>query len=298
VDRGSVGAAARELRISQPALTQRIKRLEDSLGTPLFERTNNGMVLNPYGRQLLARAKNLSLAADAAANELHEMLDGTRGRINISVAPSFAESILPAALTRFRREHSNVEICATEDTVENAVPKIVSGELDFAIGTISTALTFEGVVIQALLREQVLIVSAADNPLSTRRHLKPSDLWQNPWVVSLGLVYRTKLFDVFVNAGLPPPEATLYYSSVSFAKSIVRRTNHVVMLSRSSVEHDVAAGSLRVLRAPDFDWERYVGVAFPAGTRLLPAAQQLLDLICESAALHKRAVGRRSLMSR
>jgi DNA-binding transcriptional LysR family regulator len=68
-EEGNIGRAARRLHISQPPLSRQIKRLEDELGEPLFERTAQGVQLLPAGHRLLPRARHV-LAAVEAVREL------------------------------------------------------------------------------------------------------------------------------------------------------------------------------------------------------------------------------------
>ena len=81
IERGSIGEAARDLGISQAAMSKSIQRLEASVRTKLFERTKNGMVPNIYGVALMRRAQSLILSAEKAAVEIREMLEGTSGRV-------------------------------------------------------------------------------------------------------------------------------------------------------------------------------------------------------------------------
>ena len=136
VECGSIGDAARMLHISQPALTKSIQFLEASLGTQLFERSRTGMTVNQYGQLLTRRARAIAIEAACAEAEIGQMRGALRGLVKMSVSPSSASTLLPRALARFRVSHPDVEITAADDPIQAAVPRILDGTLDFAIGTV------------------------------------------------------------------------------------------------------------------------------------------------------------------
>jgi LysR family transcriptional regulator, regulator of abg operon len=280
----SVGDAARRLHISQPALTKSIHDLEQSLGTQLFERSRTGMTVNQYGQLLKQRATTIAVEAACAEAEIGQMLGAMRGIVKMSVSPSFASTLLPPALARFRASHPDVEITAVEDTTDIAAPRIRDGALDFAIGTVSPGMALEGLHTQLLYREQVVVVASSANPITSRRRVSAREAWPGPWLMGSGSVFRTRMIELFAQADLPPPQAAVSYSSVSFARSILPHSNYLCMLSVTAIREQVEAGSLRVVRAPELTWERNVGVVSRDRDSLMPAARSLLDTICVACA--------------
>lgn len=137
IDCGSVGRAARQLRISQPALTKYIRSLERTLGAPLFTRSSDGMSLNEFGRTLELRARSITIEVDRAEREIRELLGAERGRVMIGTSPSFALTVLvPHVLPSFRASHPHVHVVVVEGFLDTAASMIASGEMDFACGTL------------------------------------------------------------------------------------------------------------------------------------------------------------------
>jgi DNA-binding transcriptional LysR family regulator len=81
-------AAARELNVSQPALTRSIRIVEEALGTTLFDRTAHGVELTPNGRMLLPIAERILSELDDSFSDLAQYIKGAVGRITIAVLPS------------------------------------------------------------------------------------------------------------------------------------------------------------------------------------------------------------------
>jgi DNA-binding transcriptional LysR family regulator len=238
------------------------------------------MTVNQFGLLLKHRASRIGVEVACAEAEIGQMLDARRGHIKMSVSPSFASTLLPPALARFRASHPDVDITAVEDTTDGAAARLLDGTLDFAIGTVSPRLVLEGLTTQTIYHEPILVVSSPDNPLASRRRVPPREAWPGPWLMGSGKVFRATIAEVFGKAGLPPPRVAITYTAVSFAKSILRHGGYLGMLALSAVKEEVEAGSLRVVRAPDLAWERHVGIVSRDRESLMPAAKALLEHIC------------------
>lgn len=278
VECGSLGLAARRLKMSQPAMTKSIKQLEALVGVPLFVRSTDGMTLNEFGRLFEQRARTVAIELDRAQIEIREMLGAQRGKVSISVAPSFAGTVLPAALSRFRATHPSVEIETIEHTTDAVTARILEGTLDFAIGTVASGFLPSSLRIEIFYSEPVLIVAGMQNKMAARR-LTLEEAWQQPWIISSGTVFRNRLHEIFASINRPAPQPALKFTSISFAKSVLTSTNVLAMLSHSAIEQDVAQGRLRVVQIPEMFWRRNVGVVLRDGATLTPAAAAFLDEI-------------------
>ena len=98
VSAGSLGRAAEVLHVTQPALSRIIKRLEDEVGAPLFERHSKGMQLTVIGQALLPHATLLQHEADYAREEIDAMRGLAKGTIRVGAVGSIASYVLPLAV--------------------------------------------------------------------------------------------------------------------------------------------------------------------------------------------------------
>src|SRR5262249_36479433 len=99
----SFSAAARQLRVSQPAITRIIAELESTTGVNLFERPPSGVVLTAYGQSLDRHARSAVAEITHAGLELDAMRGAATGRVAIGATPAGAAWIIPAAVERFTR---------------------------------------------------------------------------------------------------------------------------------------------------------------------------------------------------
>jgi len=143
-DCGSVTAAADRLHRTQSAVSLQIKRLEDSLGQPLFHRLARGVSLTPRGEQLLPYARRVIAALDEAAIALRER--PLIGPVRIGIPDEYSGTILPRALAAFDERHEGVQVTVTVDHSEGLIRALDSDRLDLAV-IYDWAYTQEGEII-------------------------------------------------------------------------------------------------------------------------------------------------------
>src|SRR5712692_10536298 len=102
---GGFRRAADALRVSQPAVSARIKALEDSLGVSLFERGGNGLALSAAGRAFRPHAEELLHAVALGRQAVHDLRPQSGGALQIAAALSICTYLLPDVLKRFQAAH-------------------------------------------------------------------------------------------------------------------------------------------------------------------------------------------------
>src|SRR5437879_6746254 len=102
--------AADALRVTQPAISARIRALEQSLGVPLFIRSQTGLALSAAGRAFRPHAEQLLHAVALARQAVHDLRPASGGALQLAAALSICTYVLPAVLTRFQAAHPKVLI--------------------------------------------------------------------------------------------------------------------------------------------------------------------------------------------
>jgi molybdate transport repressor ModE-like protein len=129
---GSISAAARQLSVSQSAVTEAVKELESDLGAVLLDRSGRGVALTHKGQQFLRHAARI-LAAVADARRSFADERAPAGELQLGASSLVAGYILAELLSRFRRAYPAVEVAAVEDSGEYLEHLLVNGELDVAV---------------------------------------------------------------------------------------------------------------------------------------------------------------------
>ena len=125
--------ASEELHISQPAISQSIKKLEDQLGGTLFLRSNKGMELTEEGKMFFNYVKGALELINNAENEFTSFKDLSKGEIKIGCSTTLTKLVLLEALKNFHLNYPNINVNITNDLTSNLINDLKLGKLDFVI---------------------------------------------------------------------------------------------------------------------------------------------------------------------
>ena len=125
--------ASEELHISQPAISQSIKKLEDQLGGTLFLRSNKGMELTSEGKMFYEYVKGALELINNAENEFTSFKDLSKGEIKIGCSTTLTKLVLMNSLKEFHHDYPNINISITNDLTSNLINDLKLGKLDFVI---------------------------------------------------------------------------------------------------------------------------------------------------------------------
>ena len=127
---GRVSVAARRLGVEHTTVSRRLAALEESLGVPLFYRTNTGYTLTAHGRNALAEAEAMERAALALTARAREGSGVIAGRVRVAMAPEFASHWLAPRLGEFRARHPQIEMHVLVGTRQRDLSR---GEAELAV---------------------------------------------------------------------------------------------------------------------------------------------------------------------
>src|SRR6266852_6357448 len=158
---GTFTRAAVAERISQPSLSQQILKLENELGSRLFDRMPKSVRLTAFGKIFLPKAERILHDLGDAKTEILEMAGQEKGELVIGVIPTIAPYFLPRLLTGFAREHSSIAIKVSEDIT----PVLLDGLREGTIDTAIVALPVPGDEFRSveLFREPIFAVLPANH---------------------------------------------------------------------------------------------------------------------------------------
>jgi DNA-binding transcriptional LysR family regulator len=186
---GSFVAAAARLRISQPALTRMLKRLETQLGVRLFERSTRRVQITAAGREFAAVAERMLNDLGITVQSVREVAQERRGLVVISCVMSVAVGRLPRMIAAYRGDRPGVEIHVREGVYASILEDVRSGVADFGISYVDELPDFA--VGTALGRETFHAVVPARHALAGRRSIALAELAAHP-IVALPTESRTR----------------------------------------------------------------------------------------------------------
>jgi DNA-binding transcriptional LysR family regulator len=124
------GHAARRSFVSQPTLSGQIRKLEQQLGAPLFERTTKSVALTPLGASLVQHARRALEEADAFVQLARAHRDPLVGMLRVGVIPTLAPYLIPRLLAPLRQRHPGLKLALTEELTAQLLGRLREHELD------------------------------------------------------------------------------------------------------------------------------------------------------------------------
>lgn len=173
-DHLSFRRAAEELHLSQPAVTQQIKALEDELSTRLLDRTGGRVVLTPAGRLLKKRATEVAELIALTQEELASLSGEHSGLLRAGASTSIAQYVLPRMLGCFQREHPRVKLQIRSGNTEQVVEWLIDGQI--TIGLIEGPALRKDVRVEPFMEDELVLLYPANHQWKDRDLLEMSDL--------------------------------------------------------------------------------------------------------------------------
>ncbi len=179
-DAATFSAAAVALGISQPSLSESIRRIERELNTVLFERTTRSLKLTDDGRRAAAVAREAVQDFRRSMQRLAAGAGGVHGRIAVAALPSIACAALPQALVAFTAEFPGIEIALHDVQHERAMSLLRDGIVDIAV-TLKPAQT-AGLVFESVASDTAHLVCRKEHVLAKRKTVRWRDLADHPFI--------------------------------------------------------------------------------------------------------------------
>ncbi|MEU3611004.1 LysR family transcriptional regulator [Streptomyces sp. NPDC006872] len=215
---GSFSAAGRELGCTQPAVSQQMKALEASVGTPLLVRSGREMRLTQAGEALVRHAAGILSGLTAAEEEVAAIAGLRAGRVRLVSFPSGSSTLVPTALAALRAAHPGTRVSLEEAEPPQSVELLREGDCDIALafryerapgggdaGDTGSAADgeWDDLVVRPLLKDRLVALVPERHPLARGESLAIGDLAAEPWIAGCPRC-RGQLVQVCERAGFTP----------------------------------------------------------------------------------------------
>lgn len=196
---GAFAPAARELCLTQSALSESIRQLEDALGLRLFDRTTRTVGLTSAGQAFLLDVRQAFDTLEQGFQNLGDLAALRRGKVRIAAAPSVLAVLLLPVLPALRAQHPGIEVDLIEDSAEGIAQRVQAGLVDFGVGAAHPA--GGDLLTQPLVSDAMGLVARAYEPLLQAKRLVAADLAHLSFV---GLTTDTAISQLLAAApGMP-----------------------------------------------------------------------------------------------
>jgi len=278
VSTGSLGRAADALHVTQPALSRAIRRLEEQVGAPLFERHSRGMHLSAVGETLLPHATLLLREAEQAREEIDAMRGLARGTIRCGAVGSIASFVLPTAVNGVLRKWPGLRVEIIEGVWDRLADALMRREIDLALSMVVPD-TDEIVSIGDCCWEDLsFVVAALDHPLRRKPGLTLADTLDAQWTIPpRGTAPFDHVRETFAAHGLRMPDIAVETRSITTLKSLVGSSGFLSWMASTMYTTERKAGVFDTLELPGVIGRRTL-TAFRRRNGILPSpAAKLLE---------------------
>lgn len=284
---GSFSAAGRELGCTQPAVSQQMKALEASVGTPLLVRTGREMRLTQAGEALVRHAAGILAGLTAAEEEVAAIAGLRAGRVRLVSFPSGSSTLVPTALAALRAAHPGTRVFLEEAEPPKSVELLREGDCDVALAFryegAAGAEEWDDLVVRPLLTDRLVALVPERHRLARTEptgSVAIGELAREPWIAGCPRC-RGQLVEVCETAGFTPriDFATDDYPAVV---GLVGAGLGVAVLPQLAVE-SVRPRGVRTVRLEPAVRREIVALTLPDLAQV-PAVSATLDELARAAA--------------
>lgn len=291
VENFSVSGAARELGVSQSAVTTAIQQLEDNLQALLFIRRAKGMELTYEGHQFINHAKRILATVADAGNAVRARTTEITGSMTLGVTSMVAGYFLADLLSRYKRIFPMVEVRVIEDERDYIEHLLINGEVDVGILIVSSLKNQDALEAEALLHSRNQVWVSANHPLTEQGKVTLADITNEPVIMLDADEMAARTSSLWRQAGLRP-NVVLHTSSVEAVRSLVATGIGITVLPDMAYRPWSLEGDRLEVAAirdplPTID----IGLVWRRGSSLSDAVRNFNDLAREHSKSRARQSG-------
>lgn len=258
--------AARELHITQPAITNNIRELENSLGISLFNRNHGGISLTEAGKIVLEYTERAIDQYKKMEYEIGRLKKSFSGKLKIGASTTIEQYVLPVLLSRFNKKYPDIEILVFNHNTMNVEKDVLSHKIDLGV--------IEGNPGQMefkyipFMQDEIVAIAHVSQPVSKKSQISLEELIHTPLVLrEMG----SGTLDVILSAlqrheiKLKDMNVKMHLGSTESIKNFLKSSNCIGLISVHAVSKEVARGDFQIIDIDGLDITRTFNFIYPQG---------------------------------
>jgi DNA-binding transcriptional LysR family regulator len=277
----SFSRAAAKVHLTQPAVSQAVRRLEQELGEALFDRTSKNGTLTEAGSMLQNYGQRIVRLAEETESAVRELRDLRRGRVLIGANEAAVHTLLPL-IARFRQRHRDITIDVRRVPARQIAVEVQQGSLDF--GALSFHPAEEGLLVVPVGTDELVLLVPPSHELAKRRHVQMEEVAKEPVVAHNDpSPARERVLRLFESRHIPL-RMVISLPSLDGIKRAVELQLGVALLPRRCAITEIASGRLVAVPVAGISRKRQVMIVCRKAHRshaseaFLTVAQERSDL--------------------
>lgn len=280
-DHRHFGRAAEACHVSQPTLSMQIRKLEDHLGTPLIERTPRAVMLTPFGKDAVARARRIM----GEVEEMHRAAQSCRnpetGSLRLGIFPTLGPYLLPAVVPRIRERFPALELLLFEEKSESLLTRLREGGLDATL--LALPVDDDRLQTEFLFEERFLLAVPARHALAKRRSLALDELsGHDLMLLEEGHCLREQALDVCRVSGAGE-RASFRATSLETLRQMVSADVGMTLLPELATRHP-GSDQIRIVAFDKSPPSRRIALCWRRSSAMAPFLTEIARLVRDVSA--------------
>lgn len=273
-ERGFSRAAERLYR-TQPAISQAIRRLEEEVGVPLFDRSSKDGTLTDAGHVLLKYAHRILGHRRDAHEAIKELKGLHRGKVTISANEYTVTYLLPL-ISSYRARHPHVKVEVRRGMASRIPSEVLAREVE--IGIISFRSSDPSLKAIPVGSDHIALIVSPRHPLAGRKAVSVSELGVESFIAhNVRSPYRDRVIQSFEKYRTPL-NISMEMPTLEAIKRLVERDMGVALIPRMAAQTEIKLGQIVALKVSEMKLERKLYLIHRKGAKLSHAARAFLNI--------------------
>jgi DNA-binding transcriptional LysR family regulator len=271
---GSFSRAAKKLYRTQPAISQTVRKLEDEVGEPLFDRSSREGILTDTGKVLLEYAEKLLNMRGEAISALQELREMNKGKLSVAANEFTCLYMLPV-LNEFRRLHPMVKVTIERSLASRIPDELLNHSVEMGVLTFRPDDSLRSIIVY---RDELAFVVPPTHPLARSKEVNIRQLGAEYFVAHhVPSPYRAKVLETFQKRKVPL-HMDVELPTIEAIKKFVAMGNGVALIPAICVEAELHRGDLVSLPCKELAFERKLRLVYRKNATLSHAARAFMSI--------------------
>ena len=268
----SFSKAAKELFISQPAVSKHIKELEAKLQTTLIERKSNRIYLTNAGELTYNHLKIINQQYANLEFEIGRLNDTFKGKLQIGASSTISQYVLPKAIAAFHKRYPKIEFHLFNGNSFEMEQKLLDNDVDLVL--VENESSHPDLKYMDLIQDNIVVVSGKTSPYAKRKSLSPMDFQQIPIVLrekgsgTLEVIQKSLKKN---KIDLNNLNILVHLGSTEAIKNFLDDFDGIALISEQSIKKELELKSLSVLTIKGIEFKRHFRIALRHGSESMTA---------------------------
>lgn len=233
-DLRSFNKAAEKCHVSQPALSNQIRKLEETLGIIVFERNNKRVMVTESGEQIVALARRILNDVDAMHDIARSAQDPLTGKFRLGAFPTLSAYIFPSLVPKIIENMPQLKLVLVEEKTHVLIERLKRGELDAAL--LALPIDDDQLEVQTLFDDEFLLAVPSHHALAKRKVVKQEDLYNNQlMLLDEGHCLRDQALSVCQLAGIQE-EQDFRATSLETLRQMVKAGTGITLMPKIAIQ--------------------------------------------------------------